>query len=118
MSQPYRSNRDLIFDRQHNRILCLDFPNGDAPASKLLVNRLEAEEILSRDFEYTVELLSDAADIPLKDLLGKLLNIELVSLRYFSGYIFSFRRRHSDGGIIFYEAKLGPWLKFLSLRKF
>ncbi len=121
MSQPYRSIQDLIFDRQHNRILCLDFPNGDAPASELLVNRLEAEEILSRDFEYTVELLSDAADIPLKDLLGKLLNIELVrkdgSLRYFSGYILSFRRRHSDGGITFYEAKLGPWLKFLSLRK-
>lgn len=73
------------------------------------------------DFDFTVELLSDNADIPLKEMQGKLLNIELVrrdrTVRYFSGYVFSFRRGHSDGSITTYEARLGPWLKFLSLRK-
>jgi hypothetical protein len=51
---------------------------------------------------------------------GKLLSVELVrgdgSLRYFTGYVFSFSRKKSDGSITFYEAKLGPWLKYLSLR--
>lgn len=116
-----RSIHDLIYGRQYNRILRLSFPDNDAPNAQFVVNKIDAYESLSRDFEFTVELLSDEASLALKEMQGKLLNIELVrqdgSLRYFSGYVFSFRRRHSDGGITFYEAKLGPWLKFLSLRK-
>jgi type VI secretion system secreted protein VgrG len=121
MASYRRSIHDLIYGRQYNRILRLSFPNNDAPASQFLVNKLDAVESLSRDFEFTVELLSDDAGIALKEMQGKLLSIELVrqdgSLRYFSGYVFSFRRRHADGGITFYEARLGPWLKFLSLRR-
>lgn len=115
------SIQDLIGGKQYNRTLRLSFPHNDAPAAQFLVNKLDASESLSKDFEFTVELLSNDANLPLKDIQGKLLSIELVrrdgSLRYFSGYVFSFRRSHSDGNITFYEAKLGPWLKFLSLRK-
>ncbi|MFN3789844.1 type VI secretion system Vgr family protein [Massilia sp.] len=121
MSTLSHSLHELMHDRQHHRILRLLFPKDDAPRAQFLVNRINATECLSRDFEFMVELLSDDADVALKEMQGKLLNIELVrkdgSLRYFSGYVFSFRRRHSDGGITFYEAKLGPWLKYLSLRK-
>lgn len=121
MTTSYRSVRDLIHDRQHDRILRLSFPNNDAPVSQFLVNKIEAMECLSKDFIFTVELLCDKADVSFKEMQGKLLNIALVrmdgSLRYFSGYVFSFRRSHADGGITFYEAVLGPWLKFLSLRK-
>lgn len=121
MTNLCRSIHDLIYDRQHNRILRLSFPNNDGPAAQFLVNKIDATESLSRDFTFTVELLSDECDFPLKDMQGKLLNVELVrrdgSLRYFSGYVFSFRRSHSDGGVTFYEARLCPWLKFLSLRK-
>ena len=121
MKKLCRSIHDLMYGRQYHRILRLSFPNNDAPAPQLLVNKIDATEGLSKDFEYTVELLSDDPDIALKTVQGKLLSIELVrrdgSLRYFSGYVFSFRRRHSDGGITFYEARLGPWLKFFSLRK-
>jgi type VI secretion system secreted protein VgrG len=116
-----RSIHDLVYGRQYNRILRLSFPDNDAPTAQFVVNKIDATESLSRDFEFTVELLSDTANVALKEMQGKLLNIGLVrkdgSLRYFSGYVFSFRRRHSDGGITFYEAKLGPWLRFLSLRK-
>ncbi|WUR14984.1 type VI secretion system Vgr family protein [[Empedobacter] haloabium] len=112
---------NLRYDRQSNRILRLSFPNGDAPAAQFLVNKLDASEGLSRDFDFTVELLSDSASIPLKEMQGKLLSIELVrgdgTLRYFSGYVFSFRRCRSDGSVTFYEASLGPWLKFLGVRK-
>ncbi|MEJ7806286.1 MAG: type VI secretion system tip protein TssI/VgrG, partial [Telluria sp.] len=116
-----RSIIDLVQGRQHNRILRLSFPHNDAPQSQFLVNQLDAVESLSRDFEFTVELLCDDAYVPLKDMQGKMLRIELVrgdgSLRYFTGYVFSFKRKKSDGNITFYEAKLGPWLKYLSLRK-
>lgn len=115
-----RAFQDLLHDQQHNRILRLSFPNDDAPRAQFLVNRIDAEEYLSRDFVFTVELLADDPNIALKDMLAKLLNIELVrqdgSLRYFSGYVFSFRRCRCDGGVTFYEAILGPWLKFLALR--
>jgi type VI secretion system secreted protein VgrG len=121
MTNPRRSIHDLVYGRQYNRILRLSFPANDAPAAQFVVNNIDATERLSRDFEFTVELLSDEASLPLKEIQGKLLNIELVrkdgSLRYFSGYVLSFRRRDSDGGFTVYEAKLGPWLKFLSLRK-
>lgn len=116
-----RSIYELSQGRQHNRILRLSFPRNDGPDSQLLVNQLHAVESMSRDFEFTVELLSDDASLPLKDMQGKLLSVELVrgdgSLRYFTGYVFSFSRKKSDGSITFYEAKLGPWLKYLSLRK-
>lgn len=121
MSYSPRSIHDLIYGRQYNRILRLSFPNNDRPSAQFVVNKIDATESLSRNFEFTVELLSDESRIALKEMQGKLLSVELVrgdgSLRYFSGYVFSFRRQHSDGGMTFYEAKLGPWLKFLSLRK-
>jgi type VI secretion system secreted protein VgrG len=112
---------DVTFGRQHNRILRLSFPHNDGPSSQFLVNKLDATEGLSRDFEFTVELLSDDATLALKNMQGKLLSIELVcgdgTLRYFTGYVFQFRRKRSDGSVTYYEAQLGPWLKFLSLRK-
>lgn len=112
---------DLMQDRQNSRILRLSFPNHNAPDAQFLVNQLDAQEWISRDADITVELLSDNADVPLKDMQGKLLSVELVrgdgTLRYFSGYVFSFRCKKSDGNITYYEAKLGPWFRYLSLRK-
>lgn len=119
MSDVIQSLRDLVGGPQHNRLLRLSFPRSDGPSSHMLVNRLDAFEGLSRDFEFTVEILSDNANIELKALQGKLLCVELVrqdgTLRYFTGYCFSFRLKRADGAIAFYEAKLGPWFKYLSL---
>lgn len=120
MRKTLRGLEQLLSDYQHARILRLTFPHNDAPLSELLVNKLDASEGLSRDFEFTVELLADNATLELKDLQGKLLCVELVrqdgSLRYFTGYVFSFRFVKTDGDVAFYEARLGPWLKYLSLR--
>src|ERR1700730_17817669 len=93
--------QSLINGRQNKRILRLSFPHDDGPHAQLLVNKLNAVESLSRDFHYTVELLSDDAGLALKDLQGKLFCVELVradgSLRYFSGYCFEFRLSRTDG---------------------
>lgn len=112
--------RDIIAARQNNRILRLSFPNNDGPKCEFVVESLDANEGLSRDFEFTIEILSDNAKLSLKDIQGKLLSVELVqqggTLRYFSGYCFSFRLKKAEN-IAFYEAKLAPWLRYLSLRK-
>ncbi|WP_242538661.1 type VI secretion system Vgr family protein [Trinickia acidisoli] len=106
---------------QNNRLLTLSFPQGDAPHEILLANRLEGEESLSRDFRFVIEILSDNAKLDPKDFVGKLISVQLLrndgSFRYFNGYIFSFRLVRTDGGVVFYEAEMGPWMRYLSLRK-
>ena len=112
---------ELVIGPQHNRLLRLSFPRNDGPSAQMLVNRLDAFEGMSRDFEFIIEILSDNANVELKALLGKLLCVQLVrqdgTLRYFTGYCFSFRLKRADGAVAFYEAKMGPWFKYLSLRK-
>ncbi len=87
----------------------------------MLANRLEGRESLSRDFEFTVEVLSDDARIPLKSVMGKLVTVELVradgTLRFFNGYVFAFRLLKTDGSVVFYSMTLKPWLAYLKLRK-
>ncbi|NKI68178.1 type VI secretion system tip protein VgrG [Collimonas pratensis] len=105
---------------QHNRILRLSFPHNDGPDAQLLVNKLDAVESLSRDFSFTLDLLSDTPNLALKDLQGRLFCVELVrgdgSLRFFTGFCFEFSLLRTDGGVSFYKAKLGPWLQYLRQR--
>lgn len=107
-------------DPQSRRLLRLDFPNGDGPASVMLANALVADEALSSDFSFEVEVLSDDALIPLKDVMGKMVTISLVrddgTLRYFNGYVFAFGVDRTDGGLAFYHMVLKPWLAFLRLK--
>lgn len=115
------SLQNLVRDRQHGRLLRLSFPNNDGPSSPLLVNRIDACEALSRPFEFTLELLSDDPRIALKDLQGKMMCVELVrldgSMRYFTGRVFGFGLKTVDGGVSYYQAQLGPWYEYLSMRK-
>ncbi|TJZ68378.1 type VI secretion system Vgr family protein [Chitiniphilus eburneus] len=109
-----------LLEAQHNRLLALNFPKDDGPAATLIPNRLDAYEGLSRDFRYTVEVLSDDPGIPLKDVMGKMVTLELVrengSTRYFNGYVFEFRYVRNEGGYACYDMVLLPWLAFLRLR--
>ena len=111
----------LLDDPQHQRLLRLEFPRGDGPEGVLLLaNTLEADEGLSRDFNYVVEVLSDSASIALQPLMGKMATVTLVrddgSVRYFNGYIFELRLLRTDGGFAFYRMVLKPWLAYLRLR--
>lgn len=107
--------------RQTNRLLRLTFPRDDDPASLLVADTLDAVEGVSRDFEYKVGVLSDAPDIALKDVLGKMVTLELVhddgTVRYFNGYVFDFRFIRNDAGFSFYAMVLRPWLAFLAYRQ-
>jgi len=111
----------LLEAHQHTRLLRMAFPGNDGPPATLMVNRFVGTEYLSRDFEYTAELLSDDARIELEAMHGKLLCISLVqadgSLRPFTGYVTSFKLVRTDGGVAFYEAVLMPWLAYTRLRR-
>ena len=106
---------------QDNRLLRLSFPHDDGPDALLLPNRLDADEALSRDFNFTAEVLSDNARLALKDIGGKMVTISLVredgSLRHFNGYVVEFALIRTDGGFAFYRMQLAPWLAYLRLRR-
>lgn len=116
---------------QKDRLLRLSFPLDDGPSAtdsfgrvskvRLVVDRLDAEEGLSRDFKYSLILLADKVGIALKDMMGKLLVVSLVradgTLRHFSGYVFEFSLIKSDAGVAHYRAVLRPWLHYLTLRR-
>lgn len=111
----------LLEAHQTTRLLRMSFPRNDGPEARLMVNRLNGTEYLSRDFAFTVELLSDDACIELEAMHGKLLCISLVQadgrLRPFTGYVTSFKLVKTDGGVAFYEAVLKPWLAYTRLRR-
>jgi type VI secretion system VgrG family protein len=116
-----RDLRKIASGMQNNRLLTLSFPDSDAPHDTLVVNRIEGEEALSRDFRFVVEILSDDAGLDPKDFIGKQITVALLrddgSYRYFNGFVFLFRLVKNDGGIAFYEAQVGPWTHHLTLRK-
>ncbi|HAT29327.1 MAG TPA: type VI secretion system tip protein VgrG [Janthinobacterium sp.] len=111
----------MIANRQENRLLRLSFPQKNGPTAMMVANRLDAFEGLSRDFRFTVEVISDDARIELKDMQGKMVTVELVredrSIRYFNGNVFDFRMLRTDGGLAFYEMVLAPWMADLNLRR-
>ncbi|MDC6133743.1 type VI secretion system Vgr family protein, partial [Burkholderia gladioli] len=106
----------LALDFQHDRLLRFEF-EGEAPYPLLLANRIDGTESLSRDFQFTIEILSDHAALPARDFIGRKLTLSLLrgdgSQRYFNGYVFSFRQLGSDGACACYEAVIGPWLRYL-----
>ncbi|MDR2880307.1 MAG: type VI secretion system tip protein VgrG [Azoarcus sp.] len=111
----------LALFEQNDRLMRLYFPREDGPAAQLVPEQLQATEELSRDFQFSVTVLSNDASIASQDVIGKMVCVELVQkdggLRYFNGYVFEFRRVGTDGGLATYRMRLGPWLAFLKLRQ-
>jgi type VI secretion system secreted protein VgrG len=100
---------------QTNRLFRLESPLGDS----LLLDRLQGTERLSTPYRFTLDLLSERADLTLKDLMAQELRIRLATEagdRYFSGFVTRFAQTGTDGGLAFYQAVLEPWTGFLALR--
>jgi type VI secretion system secreted protein VgrG len=103
------------------RLLKLYFPRDDGPNAPLLINHLHAVEHVSSDFIYTLTLLSDDAEIELKDVICKMVCVELMRAnhaeRYFNGYCHEFALKRIENGLAVYQMVLKPWLAFFDLRK-
>lgn len=102
------------------RLMKLTFPRNDGPQATLLINELIAEEHLSSDFNFTLQVFSNDAEIALKEVQGKMVCVELLrddySKRYFNGYCFEFSLQKIDKDIAVYQMILKPWLALLRLR--
>ena len=106
---------DFSLFTQQNRLFRL----GPTPAGVLLLDRFQGTEGLSEPFRFTLQLLSERADLTLQDLMGQELGVSLTTgagERRFSGRVTSFAHTGTDGGFAFYEATLGPWTEFLRHR--
>lgn len=84
----------------------------------LLMRRMSGSEGLSALSEYTLDLLSEKADIQIDKVLGTLLTVAVNQpqggKRYFNGFVtrFAFTGRH--GRYCAYQATVRPWLWFLT----
>ena len=107
--------------RQDTRLMKVYFPKEDGPSARLLLNRFDGTESLSSDFTYTLELISDDARVELKDVMGKMVTVELKRAsggpRYFNGHVFDFSLLRTDGGLAYYGMTLRPWTAFLQRRQ-
>ncbi len=120
MSQATNYIVSLIKGGASKRLLNLYFPRDDGPAAGFLVTRLEAEEEISRDFEFRVTVVSDDPNIALKEVQCKMVAVELLredqSPRYFNGYCHEFVRLEVNNHYALYQMTLRPWLAFFRLR--
>jgi type VI secretion system secreted protein VgrG len=102
---------------QENRLFTLHAPVPDAG---LLLDQIEGTESLCAPFSFTLDLLSERADLVLKDFLGKPMGVALRTAggadRWFHGHVTRFSHTSSDGGFAHYRATLEPWTGFLTHR--
>lgn len=102
---------------QENRLFTLHSP---VPQAGLLLDRFEGTEAVSAPFRFTLRLVSERADLDLRDFLGRPFGLSLRTAsgagRHFHGHATDFQHTGSDGGLSHYEAVLGPWTDFLDRR--
>ncbi|MCW7541896.1 type VI secretion system tip protein TssI/VgrG [Aquabacterium sp. A7-Y] len=92
----------------------LTTPLGDGA---LFFYRMQAVEVVSQPFDYTLELLAETPDVAFKDLIGQPLGVTLHMhgrKRYFHGLVTRFQLVGRHSHYFRYEARVRPWLWVLS----
>lgn len=103
---------------QDTRLLKLSTPLGP---NKLLVECVQGEEALGRNYTFNVSLLSLDAAIPLKSLLGQPVLLELLTnmpalpWRPFHGHVTAIQMTGANGGFARYTITIAPWTAFLAI---
>ncbi|MES9857691.1 MAG: type VI secretion system tip protein TssI/VgrG [Sedimenticola sp.] len=84
----------------------------------LVFQRMDANESLSKLFNYELELLSEDGEIDYESLLAETATVTLLkadgSKRFFNGHITNFSYAGAQDRFSRYRATLKPWLWFLS----
>ncbi|WP_039004867.1 type VI secretion system Vgr family protein [Xanthomonas cerealis] len=106
--------------RQQERLLRLHTPFGP---DVLVAETLDGHESVDGGgFRFDVGALSANAGLPLDDLLGQPVLLELLTaesrsaLRPFHGHVTAFERLGSNGGLARYRLVVEPWLALLAQR--
>ena len=91
-------------------------PLGDP---NLVFERMTGTETLGHPFEFTVDMLHNKGDVPIADLVGKNVTVQMTMLdkdpRYWNGIVSRFALVGFLGeGTYRYRAELRPWLWLLT----
>jgi type VI secretion system secreted protein VgrG len=105
----------MALPAQAHRVTAVGTPLGD---DVFVLRRMTATERLSRPFAFDVDLLSSNHEAVLKDMLGQPMTIRIgvaeEGTRYFNGIVTQFSYRGWLGGFGRYQARVSPWLWFLT----
>jgi type VI secretion system secreted protein VgrG len=102
---------------QANRPMRVDTALGE---DVLLLEGFAGDEAVSSPFGYTVDLLSENAELAAADVLRTPMTVTIKTLdgngqRYINGVVRSFAQLDQSEGLTYYRAEIVPWLWFLSL---
>ena len=92
--------------------------HGEFPEDQLLLRSLKGHEQISGLFHFTLEILSESPAVNIRDLLGRVLTVEVEQQgdsRFINGIVTQWRRTGRDSyppKYYVYEATLRPWLWF------
>jgi type VI secretion system secreted protein VgrG len=101
---------------QTDRLIRIYTPLGD---DAVLVRSFEGSEEMSGLFDFRVELVSTNGAIQATDIVGKRATLSIVQAdrsteRFFDGFVARFAQLPTRGRLYRYEARLVPWLWFLT----
>ena len=100
---------------QDTRRLKVSSPLGD---DVLILTSLSASERISGLFAFDCTFASEREDVNFDDIIGQGVGLELEmsggETRYFHGVVASFSQSDAAGANVVYQAKLVPWLWFLT----
>jgi len=103
---------------QDNLRITITSPFGP---NQLLFKTLQGEETLSKPFQFTVEMLSQADDLAFQTIVGKNLGITIQfpedNQRYLNGMVTRFIQAGRDARFTVYQAEMRPWLWALTLTR-
>jgi type VI secretion system secreted protein VgrG len=101
---------------QDERTMAVETPLGK---DKLLLQRLDGEEAVSKLFHFDLELLSEDPGLDFDAIVGKNVTVSLKlidgSKRYLNGIVSHFYQGGCDSRFTFYRAQIVPWAWLLSL---
>ncbi len=101
---------------QDDRTMAVETPLGK---DKLLLQRLDGEEGVSKLFHFDLELLSEDPGLDFNAIVGKnvTVSVKLIdgSKRYLNGIVNQFNQGGGDSRFTFYRAQIIPWTWLLSL---
>jgi type VI secretion system secreted protein VgrG len=100
---------------QDNRLISITTPLGK---EALLLNGFAGNEGISRLFKFDLDLLSEDPAISFEALVGQKATISIKTIdggeRYINGFVSRFAQSGSDERFTHYQAKVVPWLWFLT----
>ena len=105
----------MTYTQQHLH-LTVSTPLGE---DKLLLQSFHGEELISGLFHFSLEMISEDANLDFKKMVGKHASVMIAlgddSERYIDGVVTRFYQGGTDGRFTTYYAELRPWLWLLTL---